>query len=79
MISVSSVPVFLSCPAQQDVNYDTLKDFTFIAKLVGSEIGVVVRKDSPWKTFNEFIQYAKANPGKIKYGTSNPRGSLEFP
>jgi tripartite-type tricarboxylate transporter receptor subunit TctC len=63
-------------PAQQDVNYDTLKDFTFIAKLVGSEIGIVVRKDSPWKTFKEFVQYAKANPGKIKYGTSNPRGSL---
>jgi len=63
-------------PAQQDVNYDTLKDFTYIAKLIGSEIGVVVRKDSPWKTFKEFVQYAKANPGKIKYGTSNPRGSL---
>ena len=63
-------------PAQQDVNYDPLKDFTYIAKLIGSEIGVVVRKDSPWKTFKEFIQYAKANPGKIKYGTSNPRGSL---
>jgi tripartite-type tricarboxylate transporter receptor subunit TctC len=63
-------------PAQQDVNYDTLKDFTYIAKLVGSDIGVVVRKDAPWKTFKELVQYAKANPGKIKYGTSNPRGSL---
>ena len=63
-------------PAQQDVNYDTLKDFTYIAKLVGSEVAVVVKKDAPWKTFKEFVQYAKANPGKIKYGTSNPRGNL---
>jgi len=74
-IGVTGTTLFI-LPAQQDVNYDTLKDFTYIAKLVGSEIGVVVRKDSPWKTFKEFIQYAKANPGKIKYGTSNPRGSL---
>ena len=74
-IGVTGTTLFI-LPAQRDVNYDTLKDFTYIAKLLGSEIGVVVRKDSPWRTFKEFIQYAKTNPGKIKYGTSNPRGAL---
>jgi len=74
-IGVVGTSIFI-LPAQQDVTYDTLKDFTYIAKLVGSDIGVVVRKDAPWKTFKELVQYAKANPGKIKYGTSNPRGSL---
>jgi tripartite-type tricarboxylate transporter receptor subunit TctC len=29
-----------------------------------------VKSDSPWKTFEEFIAYAKANPGKIRYSTS---------
>jgi putative tricarboxylic transport membrane protein len=29
-----------------------------------------VKSDSPWKTFEDFIAYAKANPGKIRYSTS---------
>jgi tripartite-type tricarboxylate transporter receptor subunit TctC len=53
-----------------------LKDFTYIARLADSSIGILVRSDSPWKTLKEFLEYAKANPGKIKYGTANPRGSL---
>ena len=32
--------------------------------------GVVVRSDAPWKTFEELLADAKANPGKISYGTS---------
>jgi tripartite-type tricarboxylate transporter receptor subunit TctC len=32
--------------------------------------GLAVKSDSPWKTFEEFIAYAKANPGKIRYSTS---------
>jgi tripartite-type tricarboxylate transporter receptor subunit TctC len=32
--------------------------------------GLVVQSDSPWKTFKEFIDYAKANPGKIRYATA---------
>jgi tripartite-type tricarboxylate transporter receptor subunit TctC len=31
--------------------------------------GVVVRSGSPWKTFQELLADAKANPGKISYGT----------
>ena len=34
--------------------------------------GLVVRPDSPWKTFKEFVDYAKANPGKIRYSTAGP-------
>jgi len=32
--------------------------------------GVVVRADSPWKTFKDFVDYAKANPGKVQMGNS---------
>ncbi len=32
--------------------------------------GLVVQSDSPWKTFKDFIDYAKANPGKIRYATA---------
>lgn len=49
--------------------YDPLVDFTFIIQLSGSVHGIVVRADSPWKTFEEFIAEAKAKPGKLTYGT----------
>ena len=34
--------------------------------------GLVVRSDAPWNTFKEFIDYAKTNPGKIRYSTAGP-------
>jgi len=49
--------------------YDPLSDFTFIIQLSGSVHGIVVRSDSPWKTFEEFVADAKAHPTKLTYGT----------
>src|SRR5512135_1565311 len=51
------------------VPYDTAKDFTPIMQYGVYLYGLVVRSDSPWKTFKEFIDYAKNNPGKIRYST----------
>ena len=34
------------------------------------EIGLAVRADSPWTTFDEFVKDAKRNPGKVSYGTA---------
>lgn len=57
-------------PHLQAVPYDPLKDFTFIMQYGLYQYGLVVRADSPWKTFEDFIDYAKKNPGKINYATS---------
>ena len=54
------------------VPYDSAKDFTPIMQYAIYLYGLVVRSDSPWKTFKEFIDYAKANPGKIRYSTAGP-------
>jgi tripartite-type tricarboxylate transporter receptor subunit TctC len=54
------------------VPYDSAKDFTPIMQYAVYLYGLVVRSDSPWKTFKEFIDYAKANPGKIRYSTAGP-------
>jgi len=56
----------------REVPYDTAKDFSPIMQYGVYLYGLVVRSDSPWKTFNEFIEYAKANPGKILYSTAGP-------
>ena len=54
------------------VPYDTAKDFTPIMQYGVYLYGLVVQSDSPWKTFKEFIDYSKNNPGKIRYSTAGP-------
>jgi tripartite-type tricarboxylate transporter receptor subunit TctC len=54
----------------RQVPYDSVKDFTPIMQYAEYLIGLAVRSDSPWKTFKEFIDYAKANPGKVRYSTA---------
>ena len=52
--------------------YNTQTDFTYIIQLSGSAHGIVVRADSPWQTLEDLIAAAKANPGKLNYGTFGP-------
>jgi tripartite-type tricarboxylate transporter receptor subunit TctC len=37
---------------------------------VGYSYGVVVRPDSPWATWQQFVDHVKANPGKVSFGTA---------
>ncbi len=55
---------------QRQLPFDILKDFTPIMQFAEFPTPVLVKGDSPWKTFKELIEYAKKNPGKIRYGTS---------
>ncbi|HVF63699.1 MAG TPA: tripartite tricarboxylate transporter substrate binding protein [Casimicrobiaceae bacterium] len=58
------------------VGYDPLADFTYIIGVSGYTFGVAVRSDAPWQTWKELVDYAKANPGKISYGTPGQNTSL---
>jgi tripartite-type tricarboxylate transporter receptor subunit TctC len=49
---------------------EPLKEFVPILSYSYYLYGLAVKSDSPWKTFEEFIAYAKAHPGKIRYSTS---------
>jgi tripartite-type tricarboxylate transporter receptor subunit TctC len=49
--------------------YDAMSDFTYVIQLSGSVHGIVVRSDSPWQSFEEFVADAKAHPTKLTYGT----------
>lgn len=57
-------------PHMQKVQFDTLKDFTWIACLTGYTFGLVVPVDSPLKSIKDLVAYAKANPGKFTYGST---------
>jgi tripartite-type tricarboxylate transporter receptor subunit TctC len=58
-------------PLMQKVPFKPLKSFTpIIGMAAAANTALIVNKDAPWATFQEFIDYAKKNPGKIKYSTS---------
>ena len=50
--------------------YDPIKDFAAISLILSSPTGLFLHPSVPAKTVKEFIAHAKANPGKIHYGTS---------
>jgi tripartite-type tricarboxylate transporter receptor subunit TctC len=57
-------------PHMQKVDYDPIRDFTYIVGVSGYTFGVVVKNDSPFKTFNDVIAYARANPGQFSYSST---------
>ena len=67
---VSSQSSHLANPlTQPQVGYDPVKDFEKIAILGRLPNALVVHSSLPFKTFKEFIDYAKKNPGKLNYGS----------
>jgi tripartite-type tricarboxylate transporter receptor subunit TctC len=57
-------------PHMQKTAYDTLKDFTWIACLTGYTFGLVVPANSPFKSIKDLVDFAKANPGVVTYGST---------
>jgi tripartite-type tricarboxylate transporter receptor subunit TctC len=56
--------------------YDPLKDFTPVAFIVGLHYYLVVAPNFPARSVRELIAYAKANPGKLSYGTGNATSTI---
>jgi tripartite-type tricarboxylate transporter receptor subunit TctC len=65
-------------PHMQKVDWDPIADFTYIIGLAGYTFGIVVKADSPFKTFQDLIAYARANPGKLSYATPGTGTSLHL-
>ena len=65
-------------PHMMKTNFDPSADFTYIIHLTGYTFGVVVRADSPWKTWGDLVAHAKANPGKVTYATPGNGTSLHI-
>ena len=59
----------------KDLEYDPIKDFTAISQYTINPLVLAVKKELPVNSVQEFIDYAKARPGTLNYGTGNS-GSL---
>src|SRR4029453_642204 len=74
--TISQYPLgMLRIPHMQKMQWHPLKDFTFIVGISGYTFGFTVRTDSPYKTFNDYIEAARKNPGKIDYGSTGAGSS----
>jgi tripartite-type tricarboxylate transporter receptor subunit TctC len=77
--TITQIPITVfRLPFMTKTTFDPTKDFTYIAGLTAYTFGVVVNSKSPWKTFKELLDHAKANPGKLKYGSPGTGTSLHI-
>jgi tripartite-type tricarboxylate transporter receptor subunit TctC len=58
----------------QSVPFDVFKDLQVVSRVNSSPLVLVVSPSLPAKSYAEFLAYAKANPGKLNFGT--PSGAL---
>jgi tripartite-type tricarboxylate transporter receptor subunit TctC len=59
-------------PAVRKLPYDAVRDFTPVAMVGGTPNVLVVAPSLPVATLRELVAYAKANPGKLSYGSAGP-------
>src|SRR5712691_3211173 len=77
--TVAQIPITVfRFPFMQKTTFDPRTDFTYIIGVSGYTFGVVVNESAPWRTFPELMADAKANPGKINYGSPGTGTSLHI-
>ena len=62
-------------PATRKVPYDPIKDHTPIGMIGATPNVLVVNASLPVRNIKEFVEYVKANPGRLSYGSAG-QGSL---
>lgn len=77
--TISQMPITtMRLPMMQKTSFDTIKDFSYIIHLTGYTFGVTTKADGPFKKWQDVIDFAKANPGKVTYATPGSGSSLHI-
>lgn len=77
-VSITNMPMIATnYITNPDIKY-TVNDFTPLANVVTDPGVLMVGADSPYKTFQDFVDAAKANPGKVTVGNSGTGGDDFF-
>lgn len=67
-----------SAPSLKDVTFDLRKDLAPISKVVSSQFSILVNPKMNIKTLQEFLAYARANPGKLSMACSGAMTAAHF-
>ena len=78
LVSNASVPAVLPVLVKNPLPFDTLKDLTPITIIGDIAMLIVAHPSLPANTLPELIAYAKANPGKVNYGTTGVGTSMHL-
>ena len=74
--TVGQIPISVTRFSQLgSVPVDPLKDLTYLARTSGQTFGIATLVGSRWKTLQEMVQDARAQPGKITYAHSGVGGA----
>ncbi len=76
--AVSPASATINPLVDRNVGYDPLKDFTLLSQTVGHPAVVTVHPSVPVRTLQDLVAYARANPGKLSYGSGGNGTSLQF-
>lgn len=69
--TIAQIPLgVFRLPYTTKINWDPVKDITYVLNVTGYAFGLVVPADSPLKTWTHFVAWARANPGKLSYGST---------
>ena len=68
LMSTAALPV--SAHVYPGLKYDTVKDFASVTVITHSPLLLAANLNFPPKSVQELIQYAKANPGKVNFGSA---------
>jgi len=69
--TIAQIPLgVFRLPYTTKINWDPVKDISYVLNVTGYAFGIVVPADSPLKTWTHFVAWAKANPGKLSYGST---------
>jgi tripartite-type tricarboxylate transporter receptor subunit TctC len=75
---LTSVGNAVNASLYDNLNYNFLRDIAPVAGISREPLAMEVHPSFPAKTVREFIAYAKANPGKIDYGSAGVGSSLHM-
>jgi len=72
LLMATPTPMAINFTLHKQLPYDPAADFTPLVMVAGAPFVLVVHPDLPVKSIKELIAYAKANPGKLSYGSGGP-------
>jgi tripartite-type tricarboxylate transporter receptor subunit TctC len=77
-VLLSATAVFAIVPHLRKLDFDPLRDLVAIARVGESLRALAISPKVPARTLSEFIAYAKANPGKLNYGSSGQGSTVHI-
>jgi tripartite-type tricarboxylate transporter receptor subunit TctC len=70
ILAASPAAIISNVKLSSTPSFDPRKDFLPLGYIGHSPVAMAVSKESPFQTFNDFLQYARKNPGKLQGGVS---------